>query len=177
MKLRDLSLIIVGFIFSNVAAACSTLPDDLTAYMQTLDVRYSLIDEKSLHPEVRWAYEDAVVCIIDDIDGDDRVDYVLAVTDPNPPEYEFQKANVKVIVFFRKESGYLHEILPYRIGFDLPNPNEIGLIMTPVTGKFEALEETIQLKNTGIQLSWRYIPVSYVFFWKDSGFVQVPISD
>ena len=165
------------FIFSNMALACPPLPGDLTAYMQSLDVRYSLIDKKNLHSQVKFVYEDAVVCIVDDFDGDGRTDYALAVTDPNPPRYDFQKANVKIIVFFRKESGYAHKVLPYRILFDLPDPNEIGLIMIPVTGEFEALDETIQLQNTGIQLQWLYIPVSYVFYWKDDNFVQVPISD
>ena len=134
--LKNLEIVFVGLIFSNVASACLPLPNDLTAYMQSLDVRYSLIDKKNLHPQVKLAYEDAVVCIVDDLDGDGRTDYTLAVTDPNPPIYDFQKANVKVIVFFKKESGYVHKILPYHIYFDLPDPGQIGLIMIPVTGRF-----------------------------------------
>lgn len=176
-ELMKLRIIFVCVMFSDVALACPPLPDELTAYMQSLDVRYSLIDKENLHPQVKLAYEDAIVCVVDDFDGDGRTDYALAVTDPNPPLYDFQKANVKIIVFFGKLSGYVHKILPYHIYFDLPDPNEIGLIMIPVTGEFEALDETIQLKNTGIQLQWLYIPVSYVFYWKDSDFVQVQISD
>ncbi len=107
--------------------------------------------------------------IVSDFDGNDQTDYALLVDD--------RKSRVSIIVFLRMDSGFIHKVLLNRDYYQYFNPKKIEVVMTPVTGKIEALDEIIHLENMGIGVTWIMSPTSAVYYWKESDFVEAWISD
>ncbi len=165
---RNLILVTIGSFLSNLVLAHQPLPSDLAAYFQSLDVSYSIIEKNKLGPQV-LRNENADVCIKADFDGNGMTDYALAVYD--------EKDKVTVVVFLKKKSGYIHEVLPIENYYDYPDPNQIKLEMFPATGEIETLEDTLNLEYTGIGISWFDSPTSGVYYWKDSEFVKAWTAD
>lgn len=111
------------------------LPDNLTAYIASLDTDYKPLKKKDLGPlVVKWGIKKAETQIIADFDGDNRHDHALIM--------QTSLERVSVIVFLNRASGYTHHVLR---SFEYTKASGINVVMALMKKKIETYDEKGQV--------------------------------
>ena len=173
MKLPRKIILIVFLLSPNLAIAAESLPYELIAYMKSLDIKYEPIDKSDLSEDMIDDYKSLQskpeVQIVNDFDGDGRVDYALLLSN--------RDIYVSVVVFLDRGDSYTHRVIrdmTYRKNHDKTN---IRMIMSPVAGSVKGIEGTLELENGGIYVTCYYCPGSAVYYWDEGDFSLLPTSD
>jgi hypothetical protein len=171
MKSLGIIIFIGCLLLPNLARAEESLPRDLIAYMNSLDIKYRPFDKSDLSVEIQdfIFHAEPEVQITNDFDGDNRDDYALLVNS--------RDTYVSIIVFLRRGDSFEHQVIKdfnYGRYYDERN---IKVIMIPMPKSIEGISGVLELKNGGIYVSCAWCSTGSVYYWNNGNFDRFPISD
>ena len=173
MKLLGIIILIGCLLSPNLANAEKSLPCDLIAYMNSLDIKYEPIDKSDLSKDVldfyTYKHLKPEAQIINDFDGDSRDDYALLVNN--------RDVYVSVVVFLKRDDSYTHRVIMDMGYGENHDKNDIKMVMIPVAESIKGIEGTLELKHGGVYVQCAYCPGSAVYYWDEGNFAIFPTSD